>query len=136
MVKVSNGEIVLESRTNLEFENEGVLNPACVEKDGIVHMFYRAVRRGGFSTIGYCQLKDNKVIYRSEKPILFPEYSYEKGGLEDPRITFLEGKYYLLYTAYDGLSALVAYATSSDLKTWTKKEKRHWLDSTSPPRIC
>jgi len=121
MVKVSNGEIVLESRTSLEFENEGVLNPACVEKDGIVHMFYRAIGKKKISTIGYCQLKNNKVIYRSDKPVLFPEYFYEKKGLEDPRITFLEGKYYLLYTAYDGLNALVAYATSTDLKTWIKK---------------
>ncbi len=121
MVHVSKGEIILESRPRIEFENEGVLNPACVEKDGIVHMFYRAVRKGNFSTIGYCQIKDGKVIYRSDKPILVPEYRYESHGLEDPRITYLEGKYYLLYTGYDGKNALVAYAVSNDLVNWEKK---------------
>ena len=39
MIKVSKGEIVLKSRLDKEFENEGVLNPACIDKDGITHMF-------------------------------------------------------------------------------------------------
>ena len=121
MVNVSKGKILLESRSDIEFENGGVLNPACVEKDGIIHMFYRAVRKRNFSTIGYCQLKDNQVIYRTDEPILKPEYLYERMGIEDPRVTYLEGKYYMLYTAYDGVNALIAYATSYDLKNWTKK---------------
>ena len=65
-------------------------------------------------------MKDNKVIKRLDKPVLFPEFDYEKGGLEDPRITFLDGTYYLFYTAYDGNDALIAYATSSDLVHFTK----------------
>lgn len=121
MVKVSNGKIVLKNRTSLEFENEGVLNPACIEKDGIVHMFYRAVQKGNYSTIGYCQIREDQVIYRSDKPVLVPEYRYESHGLEDPRVTFLENKYYMLYTAYDGKNAMVAYAVSNDLKKWDKK---------------
>jgi len=121
MIKVTNGEIILESRQGFDFENGGVLNPACVVKDGIIHLFYRAVRKGNFSTIGYCQIKDDKVIFRSDKPILVPEYNYEDHGLEDPRITFLDGKYYMFYTAFDGLNAVVAYAVSNDLKNWEKK---------------
>lgn len=121
MINVSKGKILLESRSGVEFENGGVLNPTCINKDGIIHMFYRAVRKRNFSTIGYCQLKNNQVIYRSDTPILVPEYLYERMGIEDPRITFLEGKYYLFYTAYDGINALVAYATSNDLKHWIKK---------------
>jgi predicted GH43/DUF377 family glycosyl hydrolase len=121
MINVTKGEIVLEARNGCEFENDGVLNPACVEKDGVTHMFYRAVGKGNFSTIGYCQIKNNKIIYRSDKPILAPEYRYESQGLEDPRITFLEGRYYMFYTAFDGLNAVVAYAVSNDLKKWEKK---------------
>ncbi len=121
MVNVSKGKILLESRSDIDFENGGVLNPACVEKDGIIHMFYRAVRKRNFSTIGYCQIKDGQVIYRMDEPILKPEYLYERMGIEDPRVTYLDGKYYMLYTAYDGINALIAYATSNDLKNWTKK---------------
>ena len=121
MIDVSKGKILLESRPNIEFENGGVLNPACIDKDGITHMFYRAVRKRNFSTIGYCQIKDGQIINRADTPVLVPEFLYERMGMEDPRITFLDGKYYLLYTAYDGLNALVAYATSNDLIHWTKK---------------
>jgi beta-1,2-mannobiose phosphorylase / 1,2-beta-oligomannan phosphorylase len=121
MIKVEDCGIILESRKGVEFESGGVLNPSCIEKDGVTHMFYRAVRKGNFSTIGYCQIKDDKVVNRADKPILVPEYDYESRGMEDPRITLFEGIYYMLYTAYDGKNALVAYATSSDLKTWEKK---------------
>ncbi|MDD4785492.1 MAG: pesticidal protein Cry7Aa [Candidatus Shapirobacteria bacterium] len=120
MIKMDK-EIILESRKGYSFEEEGVFNPACIEKDGIVHMFYRAVGKENYSTVGYCQLKNNKVIYRSDKPIMVPEYNYEKQGIEDPRITYLDGKYYIFYTAFDGKNALVAYATSNDLKTFVKK---------------
>ena len=120
MLSGRNVGVILE-KTDLEFENQAVLNPGCVEKDGFVHMFYRAVRRGNFSTIGYCRLKDNKVVYRAASPILFPEHEYEKQGVEDPRVVFLEGVYYLFYTAYDGKNALTAYATSSDLVHFEKK---------------
>jgi len=104
----------------LEFENDGVLNPAVIKVDGVIHLFYRAVRKGNFSTIGYCQIKEGKVIYRADEPVLVPEYIYENHGMEDPRITFLDGRYYMLYTAYDGSNAVVAYAVSNDLKNWKK----------------
>lgn len=121
MLQVKNEGIILE-KTGLEFENQGVLNPSCIEVNNIIHMYYRAVRRGNFSTIGYCQLKNNEVIKRLNYPILKPEYEYEKQGVEDPRIICVEGIYYLFYTAYDGKNALVAYAsTSSDLTNFIKR---------------
>lgn len=38
-------EGVLLNKTELGFENEGVLNPAVIKVDDIIHLFYRAVRR-------------------------------------------------------------------------------------------
>ena len=107
--------------TQHEFENQAVLNPACIEVDGITHMYYRAVRQGNYSSIGYCQLKGQEVVYRSAKPVLAPEHLYERHGLEDPRIAVCDGVYYLVYTAYDGKNARIAYATSTDLVHWEKK---------------
>jgi len=121
MVTVKKEGVILEP-TELEFENHAVLNPACIKEGSTVHMFYRAVKQGGCSTIGYCKLDGPlKVVERSEKPVLFPEFDYEKHGVEDPRIVFLGGTYYLFYTAYDGKNARVAYAVSKDLKKWEKK---------------
>jgi len=120
MLKVRDEGVVL-NKTDITFESEGVFNPGCVEVDGVVHMFYRAVRPGNYSTIGYCQLRDNAVTLRYDKPVLVPEYDFERQGLEDPRIVLLDGLYYLFYTAYDGRNALVAYATSNDLPHFTKR---------------
>src|SRR3972149_5665385 len=114
MLIIKDEGVILE-KTHLPFENKAVFNPACYEKDGLTHMYYRAVAQNNVSSIGYCQLKDNKVIKRFKEPILFPEFDYEIKGLEDPRITFLDGVYYLFYTVYDGKNALIAYATSNDL---------------------
>ncbi len=120
MLKIKDEGIILE-KTNLEFENKAVFNPACIQVEDVTHMFYRAINNNNISSIGYCQLKDNKVIKRLDKPVVFPQYDYEKNGTEDPRITFLEGVYYLFYTAFDGRNAHIAYATSNDLLSFTKK---------------
>ena len=120
MITVKNEGIILE-KTDLEFENKGVFNPACIQTDGITHMFYRAINHNNVSSLGYCQLKDNKVVKRLKEPVLFPEYEYEKMGVEDPRIVFLDGIYYLSYTAYDGRNALIAYATSKDIVHFAKQ---------------
>ncbi|MDP3964712.1 MAG: pesticidal protein Cry7Aa [bacterium] len=120
MITVKHEGIILE-KTNLEFENKSVLNPACIQVGDITHMYYRAVDQNNISSIGYCQLKDNVVVKRFTKPILVPETADEKNGVEDPRITFLGGTYYLFYTAYDGKNALIAYATSKDLVHFSKK---------------
>ncbi|UZJ64598.1 hypothetical protein OKW96_20005 [Sphingobacterium sp. KU25419] len=52
---------------------------------------------------------------------MVPEFDYEKHGIEDPRIVKIEDLFYLTYTAYDGINALGALATSRDLKTWKKQ---------------
>ncbi len=119
MVAVSDEGIILQ-KTNLSFENKSVLNPTCIQIADITHMFYRAVNTDNISSIGYCQLKNNKVVKRSDSPILFPQYEYEKKGLEDPRISFIDGVYCLFYTVYDGQNALISYATSSDLINFKK----------------
>lgn len=121
MINVRSEGIILESSEN-GFDNQAVLNPACIETGGVTHMFYRAVRqRDMVSSIGYCRLERNTVVARSDKPVLFPEHDYEKMGVEDPRIVFLDGVYYLFYTVYDGKNALFAYATSDDLVHFVKQ---------------
>ncbi len=115
-------EGILLNKTILDFENEGVLNPAVIRVGEDIHIFYRAVAQGNHSTIGYCKLLGPlKVVERSDKPVLVPDFIYESKGLEDPRIVKIEDLYYLTYTAYDGNNALGALAISEDLVNWTKK---------------
>ena len=121
MIKVTKLGVVL-SKTELGFENAGVLNPAIIAEGKIIHLFYRAVRKGNYSTIGYCRLDSpTNVAERFDIPVLFPQAQYETHGVEDPRISKIEGVYYMTYTAYDGVNALGAYATSETLPYFEKK---------------
>lgn len=121
MVPVKREGIILEG-TKLEFENEGVMNPAVIAEGNTVHMFYRAVKEGNHSTIGYCRLEGPlTVVERDAIPLIVPDFHYESQGVEDPRIVKIDDVYYLTYTAYDGDSAVGALAISSDLKHFEKK---------------
>jgi predicted GH43/DUF377 family glycosyl hydrolase len=121
MIEVKKHGILLNP-TELKFEDQGVANPACIEADSKIHMFYRAINNDNFSSLGYCELKaPTKVGKRDDKPILIPQEKYESKGMEDPRIAVIDGTYLLTYTAYDGTNALGALATSKDLKTFDKK---------------
>lgn len=121
MELVTKHGVILES-TNYSFENLGVFNPAIMQEGNTVHMFYRAVRDGNFSTIGYCKLDGPlNVVERCTEPLLYPETPEEFQGVEDPRITKIDDTYYLSYAAYDGINVFGAYATSKDLKTFERK---------------
>jgi beta-1,2-mannobiose phosphorylase / 1,2-beta-oligomannan phosphorylase len=121
MLNVKKEGIVLE-KTALDFENEGVLNPAAIRQGDFVHLFYRAVHQGNHSSIGYCLLKGPlKIENRNYKPILVPEFDYESKGIEDPRLVKIDDLYYLTYTAFDGVNALGCLATSTDLIHFEKK---------------
>lgn len=118
MVRIKKEGILLQ-KTGLDFENEGVLNPAVIKENGKIHLFYRAVAKGNFSSIGYCLLSDPLTVEkRLNAPIIVPETTEEKHGIEDPRIVKIEDIFYLTYTSYDGINALGALATSKDLKSW------------------
>jgi len=137
MIEVKKEGVVL-TKSNHEFENEGVLNPAVIEENGEIHMFYRAVRLGNNSTIGYCTLSDPlTVAKRLDHPVLFPETDYDSQGVEDPRIVKIDDTFYLSYTSYDGYQAMGSLATSKDLIHFEKhglivpevnyKDFRNWV---------
>jgi predicted GH43/DUF377 family glycosyl hydrolase len=112
---------ILLSPTDHEFENNGVFNPGIFQIDNKVHILYRAVQNGNFSTIGYAKTEGPlQLIERHQKPLLIPEFDYEKQGIEDPRIVKIDRTYYITYTAYDGINAMGAVATSKDLISFEK----------------
>ena len=120
MIDVKKEGVLLE-KTAFGFENEGVLNPATIREGNDVHLFYRAVSKGNYSSVGYCRMQGPLTIAeRSDIPLIFPQFDYESHGVEDPRITKIDDLYYLTYTAYDGINALGAVATSPDLVHWNK----------------
>ncbi|WP_396184986.1 pesticidal protein Cry7Aa [Flavobacterium sp.] len=115
MITVEKHGIIL-SPTEREFENNGVLNPGIYQEGNTVHILYRAVHDGNYSTIGYAKTDGPlKIVERKEKPIITRDFDYEKHGVEDARIVKIEDTFYITYTAYDGVNAMGAVATSKDL---------------------
>ena len=108
------------------WENKNVLNPTALLKDGKVHLLYRAQDSLGTSRIGLAISEDGIHFKKMPKPILFPEQDAFKkyewpGGIEDPRIVQTEdGNYLITYTSYDGKTARLCFATSTDLLHWKK----------------
>jgi predicted GH43/DUF377 family glycosyl hydrolase len=49
-----------------------------------------------------------------------PFRQYERRGVEDPRITYLEGYYYIMYTAYSRYGARLALARTLDFKDFER----------------
>lgn len=120
MLLINKRGIILK-KTSLGFELEAVLNPAVIKDNETIHLFYRAVAKGNYSSIGYCKLITPLIVgHRMDTPLLFPQFDYEMHGVEDPRITKIEDTFYLTYTAYDGVNALGCLAISKDLITWEK----------------
>ncbi|MEQ8187416.1 MAG: glycoside hydrolase family 130 protein [Candidatus Eremiobacterota bacterium] len=65
-----------------------------------------------------------KVLWIDENPTFYPEESYEEFGVEDPRITFIDGIYYFTYVAVSkDMGVATALASTSDFKTF----KRHGI---------
>lgn len=120
MLKVNRLGVIIRS-SGQGFEQDGVLNPAVLQEGDVIHVFYRAVATGNYSSIGYCKLKSPlEVTEQLDKPVLFPQFDYESQGVEDPRLVKIDDTYYMSYTAFDGVNALGALATSQDLITFTK----------------
>jgi predicted GH43/DUF377 family glycosyl hydrolase len=120
MIEVKKEGKILE-KTELEFENEGVLNPAVIRQGDNVYILYRAVHTGNHSTIGYCKLDGPlTVTERWNRPVIVPESEFESRGVEDARIVKIDGLFYLTYTGYDGVTARGALATSTDLVNFKK----------------
>jgi predicted GH43/DUF377 family glycosyl hydrolase len=123
MINVKKHGIILK-KTDLAFENDSVLNPAIMQEGSKLQMLYRAVRKVNYSTVGYCKLEGPlKVVERNELPLIIPFSDDDCKGVEDPRIVKIDGLYYITYIAYNGINALGALVTSTDLKTF----KRHGI---------
>lgn len=113
-------------------EAGGVLNPAAARgPDGKLYLFPRLVADGNYSRIGIGRVgfdgQDRPTGFERLGVVLEPEAEYERnpwsgGGVEDPRITFLEplGCYVMAYTAYGPRGPRVALATSQDLFAWRR----------------
>ena len=85
---------------NSAWECYNVFNPSVIYKDGRFHMHYRAQGLDWISRIGYADSLDGIHFQRMSNPVLQPLDKTDARGVEDPRVTEIDGVYYMTYTAY------------------------------------
>lgn len=99
-----------------------LFNPAAIRAGEKTVLLFRAQDAKRVSRIGYAESFDGLHFTVRPQPVLSPEAPYEKGGgVEDPRVVRIEGRYYMTYTGYDGHSAQLCLATSNDLVHWKRE---------------
>lgn len=101
------------------WEAINVFNPAVVQHNGLFHMLYRAQGVDFVSRLGYAVSTDGLHWNRLGEPVFAPHQGpADCRGVEDPRITPLDGTFYLTYTAYGMNSFFPMIARSDNLITW------------------
>ncbi|MBU1557697.1 hypothetical protein KKC45_01940 [Patescibacteria group bacterium] len=122
-----NNPVLLPIRQH-NWESFATFNWSPIQDDDTLHCFYRAMSlpepkedgsKVSLSVVGYAKSKDG-IEFEDRRPLVEPEEEWEKYGCEDPRVTKLDGKYYIFYTALsqypfnrDGIK--IAVAISDDL---------------------
>jgi len=114
---------ILAPLADHDWENKYVLNCGTIRISGKVYIFYRAVGDDGVSRIGLAISENGlQVSERFPEPVFSPANDSEKMGCEDPRLVAMEGRIYMLYTAYDGTTPQIALASISQ----EEMEAHHW----------
>lgn len=102
------------------WEDKFVFNCAVAYDGELFHMLYRAQGEDMVSRIGYAISVDGVRFNRLEKPVFSPKTQDELYGVEDPRITKIGDRYYMLYTAYSPKGTRVAMASTKNFIIWER----------------
>lgn len=120
------GNPILTPQGN-SWEAKDVFNPAAWSDGETIYMLYRAEDStgvgiwNGTSRVGLAKSSDGINFTREPDPVYEPVDEWElPGGAEDPRVAKIEDRFYMTYTAYDGETARLALASSTDLETWNR----------------
>ena len=107
------------------WETYNVFNPSVIHHNGLFHMHYRAQGLDWISRIGYAVSSDGVHWNRLREPVLAPAGEAESRGVEDPRVTQIDGSFYMAYTAYGrgpvgGFEITPMFARSQNLLDWER----------------
>ncbi len=121
------GNPILKPKKENEWESGAVFNCATVYDGKLIHMLYRAIGEydSYISRLGYAISEDGFNFKRISHPVFEPQEDYEAFGCEDPRITKIDNRYYITYTAlfnraFSGEGNRVALASTNDFKSFTR----------------
>lgn len=135
---------IIISSDRYSFRKLAVLSPTAILLEGKIYILYRAQGEDRVSTIGMAVSGDGLNIHENlDEPVYVPREPFEmctksgwNSGCEDPRLTLLGNRLYLVYTAYDGTApprvAMSSIFVSDFLKRNWNWEKPRLI---SPPGV-
>jgi len=112
---------IIEPRPGLDWEVDGTFNPAAIVVGNTTHLLYRAVDQNRVSRLGYARSNDGgRYSFRSSAPIFEGTSDWEEFGCEDPRVSLVDGTYYVTYTAFSRQGPRIALASTQDFIHYEK----------------
>ena len=107
------------TKAQIPYAVETVHNAAVVKYKGEYIMLFRSHLRTGRSIIGLARSPNGFDFTADPQPFLIPERDgpfagYEEFGVEDPRVTLLDGEYLITYSAYSRNGVRIALAKTKD----------------------
>jgi len=110
------------TKDDVPYPVETVHNAGVAKFNGKYIMLFRSHLATGRSIIGIAESDDGFNFRVRPKPFIVPSKElvfseYEEFSVEDPRITPLEGAYYITYSAYSAHGVRVGLAKTTDFKT-------------------
>ena len=110
------------TRDDIPYPVETVHNAGMTRYDGRTIMLFRSHLRNGRSIIGIAESEDGFKFTVGSKPFMtsstesaFAEY--EAFGVEDPRISCIDGEYLITYSAYSRHGVRIALAKTRDFRS-------------------
>ena len=108
-------------RPRQSWEVGGTFNPGAISAGDSIHILYRAVAASGISCLGYARSPNGTdITSRSSEPVFEPSADWEEFGCEDPRITSIDGTFYVTYTAFSRRGTRIALASTRDFLHFDK----------------
>ncbi|MFC1517438.1 glycoside hydrolase family 130 protein [Candidatus Margulisiibacteriota bacterium] len=107
---------------DLPFKANTVLNAGVSHINDEILLLIRYEDLAGYSKFVLARSKDGYHFEIGKKPFMEPMKdgpyeAYEQLGIEDPRITLLDGTYYILYTAHSNNGHRIGIAKTKDFKS-------------------
>lgn len=110
---------------DIPFRCNTVFNGSPVKFEGEYLILFRVEGLQGYSFFALARSRKGFFYKVDEKPVMLPEKKgkfakYEERGIEDPRITFMDGVYYILFTAVSAFGPMIEIAKTEDFKKYER----------------
>ncbi|HOJ52379.1 MAG TPA: glycoside hydrolase family 130 protein [Syntrophales bacterium] len=107
------------TRDDVPYPVVTVLNAGVVKHEDRYIMLFRSHLRNGRSVIGLAESADGFKFKVRPQPFITPSdlepfATYEEFGVEDPRISFLDGEFLITYSAYSRHGVRIVLARTQD----------------------